>query len=244
MKRPHDPASALRTIGVLAELGDDALGALAAEVEWRAYRARETIVRHLDPAGDVYFILDGVCRAQMRTPHGRMLPIRELKAGDYFGELAALTGAPRSLTVEALSETSLAACPQARFLHLMQTNAPFAGAIAAHLARSVVSLTDRVYEFATLEMRFRLYAELMRLARQGRESPEGLLIEEAPTHEALAAAIGSQREHVTRELRQLAQDGVLRQARRTLVICDMVKLEDMVRRRAGLTASQVADWRS
>ncbi len=242
MDSPQNAAQLLRKVKALAGLDETTLTQLAAELEWRSFKAREIIVRHLERASDVYFVIEGACSARLETPRGRLVPIRKLEAGDHFGELAALAGAPRSVSVDALTDGVLARCPEATFQRLVETNAVFANAIAARLARTVISLTDRLYEFAALEVRFRLYSELLRLARAGRQDPDGVVIEDAPTHEALAAAIGAQREHVTRELGLLASEGVIRQARPSLIICDIVKLRDLVQRRGGVTASLWLDW--
>lgn len=243
MEQPDNPSLLLRKIDVLASLSETELNNLGDTLEWRSFAPREMIVRHLEQGGDVFFIVSGSCRAHLRTPNGRTVPIRELKAGDHFGELAALTGAPRSLSVEASSASVVARCPQAAFVSFIQSNATLANAIAINLARAVVGLTDRLYEFAALEMRFRLYSELLRLARTGRHTPDGIVVDQAPTHEALATAISAQREHVTRELGQLANEGIVAQDRRTLVIRDPDKLRERVQRRGGLTASQLVDWR-
>jgi CRP/FNR family transcriptional regulator, cyclic AMP receptor protein len=107
----------------------------------------------------------------------------------------------------------------------------------------VVSLTDRVFELAALEVRFRIYAELLRLASGGELTNEGLLIRSAPTHEAIAATVGAQREAITRELRTLASEGLLRQTKREMLILDIERLRELVRRRAGHTTSEAVDWR-
>ena len=65
----------------------------------------------------------------------------------------------------------------------------------------------------------------------------------AATHVAIAAAIGAQREAVNRELRALASAGVIAQHRRELLILDMERLRDALRRRAGATTSDAVDWR-
>lgn len=233
----------LRNIAILAPLSEEELDMLGAELAWRSLPEGAPVVTHLEQEADVYFILEGVCRVSMQTPQGRAVAIRELGPGDHFGEIAALTGAPRSVAVEAKTALLAAQCPGSAFREAMARNGAFASAVAAHLARSVVTLTDRLYELAALETRFRLYAELLRLARAGQPGPEGVLIAEAPTHEALASAIGAQRESVTRELRQLAGEGLVEQRRRALIVRDIDKLRQMVEHRGGRTVSQLVDWR-
>jgi CRP/FNR family transcriptional regulator, cyclic AMP receptor protein len=241
-----DPAQArasLRAVEILSGLPEAELDRLASQLTWRRVSAGEEVLSHLAKSDQVYFVIEGVFRALMTTAYGRQVAIRSLQAGAHFGEIAALTGAPRSLTVAAETDGLIGECTAAAFRELMNRNAEFASAMAASLARNVVLLTDRLFELAALEMRFRVYAELLRLARSGETTAEGIMIRGAPTHELIAAAIGAQREQVTKELRTLAAEGLIRQGRREILITDMEKLRTMVQRRAGVTATHVVDWR-
>jgi CRP-like cAMP-binding protein len=240
-----EPAQArplLRAVEILAALPDGELDALMRELDWLPVNPCQEVLHHLARSTQVYFIAQGAFRFQMTTAYGRQVAIRHLRAGGHFGEIAALTGAPRSVSVIAEETGLLACCPGPAFLALMRRNAGLAEAVAASLARNVVLLTDRLFELAALEMRFRLYSELLRLARDGVCTEEGVQIRNAPTHDMLGAAIGAQREAVNRELQVLSAEGILRRRRREIVITDIDRLRDMVKRRAGLTATQVVDW--
>lgn len=233
----------LRKTHILAEADDGDLDALAATLSWKQVRAGEEVVSHLDHGTQVFFAIEGVFSARLESAVGRQVIFRQMPAGSHFGEIAALTNTPRSLNITAESEGLLAECPREAFVALMARNGAFATAVAAHLARTVVSLTDRVFELAALEVRFRIYAELLRLAAGGEQTAEGVLIRNAPTHEAIAAAVGTQREAVTRELRAMAGEGVVRQTRRELLILRIESLRELVHRRAGATTSEAVDWR-
>jgi CRP/FNR family cyclic AMP-dependent transcriptional regulator len=233
----------LRAIAILAELPDAELDALADDLTWAQVKANEIVVSHLTSGADVYLAIEGTFRAEMTTAFGKTITIRQLKSGSHFGEIAALTGAPRSLSIVAESNGEVAVCSADAFKALMGRDAAFAQKIAAMLARTVVLLTDRLFELAALEVRFRLYSELLRLARSGESTADGIVIRNAPTHEQLAATIGAQREAVTREMSYLSdEEGVLKKARREIVITDVDKLREILQRRAGVTATQVVDW--
>lgn len=232
----------LRKVKILADLPDGDLDALAGAVAWRHVKADEQIVSHLDGGTEVFFAAEGAFRARLEAANGRQVAIRHLPEGSHFGEIAALMGTPRSLTIFAVTDGLLAECPAAAFLALMARNGSFATAVATHLGRTVVALTDRVFELAALEVRFRIYTELLRIAAGGELTDEGVLIQNAPTHEAIASAVGAQREAVTRELRMLASEGLLRQTKRELLILDIERLRELVLRRAGHMTSEAVDW--
>ncbi|MCX7357280.1 MAG: Crp/Fnr family transcriptional regulator [Alphaproteobacteria bacterium] len=240
---PEQERDGLRGVRILASVKDTDLDILAQTLVWRRVRAGDEVVSHLDRGTQVFFAVDGAFSAKLQTAFGRQVAIRQLPAGSHFGEIAAITDTPRSLSIVAEADGLLAECPAEAFLSLMARDGVFATAVAAHLARNVVQLTDRVFELAALETRFRVYAELLRLAATGEPIEQGILIRDAPTHEAIAAAIGAQREAVNRELRVLASAGLIEQGRRELVILDVEQLRDELRRRAGTTTSDAVDWR-
>ena len=59
----------------------------------------------------MFFIIQGTVRVVNYSLSGREITLDDLPEGYYFGELAALDGAPRSASVMALSDCLVAALP-------------------------------------------------------------------------------------------------------------------------------------
>ena len=235
--------AALRAIRLLAPLSDVELDALGARVGWSTVQPGQPLISHLAASDSLYFVVSGRFRVELSSSIGRSLSVRHVHAGAHVGELAALTAAPRSVTVIAEEESLVGECAGAALRELVTSNGAFALTLARELAFTIISLTDRLFELAALETRFRLYAELLRLAESAEIVDEGRRVAPAPTHEQIAAAIGAQRESVTRELRYLAGQGVLTQHKRELIIHSLERLRDMVRARAGDVVSHNPGWR-
>lgn len=240
---PVEARTLLRKVKVFADLDVADLDQLAAHMSWQRVIAGEEVVSHLELDACVFFAIEGVFAARLQSAVGRKVAIRLLQPGSHFGEIAAITNTPRSVAIFADTDGMLAKCPAETFVGLIKSNGAFACVVASHLARTVISLTDRVFELAALEVRFRIYAELLRLSADAEATPEGLLIRNAPTHEAIGAAIGSPREAVTRELRFLASEGILQQSKRELLITSIDRLRQLLHQRAGATTSEAIDWR-
>ena len=96
------------------------------------------------------------------------------------------------------------------FRAALQADAAAAMWLSRHLARQLRVMTDRLFEFAALNARARLHCHLLRLTAESGVRDDCSRIVPAPTHEMLAAAIGSQRETVTRELGVLTGAGLVR----------------------------------
>ena len=71
----------------------------------------------------------------------------------------------------------------------------------------------------------RIHCALLRLAQKGERRNGGIEVRPAPTHAELASRIGTHREAVTRELRLLSKDRVIRYGRRSLMIVNLARLE-------------------
>ncbi|WP_157581950.1 MDR family MFS transporter/patatin-like phospholipase family protein [Phycicoccus sp. Soil803] len=94
------PAPAARSL--MHELGAEGRARVEEAAEWIRLQAGETLFEAGDPAGAAYSVLSG--RMDVVTADGS---VRALGAGDVIGELAMLTGQPRSATVVARRDSVL-----------------------------------------------------------------------------------------------------------------------------------------
>jgi CRP-like cAMP-binding protein len=97
------------------------------------------------------------------------------------------------------------------------------------LSGRVRELNTRLLERSALDLRHRLYAELMRLAapRKGVEGQS--TVSPPPLQQDLAARIGCRREQVSRELTAMIEEGLAEKTRGALVLLKPALLEARVR---------------
>ena len=62
------------------------------------------------------FLLDGQARVSVYSAQGKQVSFRDIRPGGIFGEMAAIDGAPRSASIEAISDCTVAVLPQAAFI--------------------------------------------------------------------------------------------------------------------------------
>lgn len=66
-----------------------------------AYEPGDIIVAEGETGGSLFILTTGRVKAFVKDPAGRPVKVRELGEGDFFGEIAVLTGKPRTATVTA-----------------------------------------------------------------------------------------------------------------------------------------------
>jgi CRP/FNR family transcriptional regulator, cyclic AMP receptor protein len=172
---------------------------------------------------DVYFVMTGRLRA---VSHGvrQDLIFSDMEAGSFFGELAALDGGPRSLSVFAVNDSTIAKMPSAIFVETMFTHRPLGEAVVATLVSRNRAMTRRVGELGALDVRSRVHAELLRLARPDREDPKRAIIIAPPNQSELASRINTRRETVSREINAMEREGLIERRRGAIVINDALRL--------------------
>lgn len=187
----------------------------------RRYASGAHVLEYAGEGDEVYFLLSGIVRVWLPTTRRTDIILSDIRAGEFFGELAAIDGWPRSARVTALTIVNAACMPAAVFRHALGQYPDVSGQILRLLARRVRMLDVRVEEFSTLSVRDRARAELLRLGRLRTDHPNQAVISPPPTHAEIAARISSHREAVTRELASLERDGLLERRRGALVISNV-----------------------
>jgi len=219
---------ALRAIAYFKSLDEAAFAELAQQCAIREYGALELIIGHNDETFDVLFLLEGLARVSIYSADGQRVAFRDVAAGTIFGELSAIDGHPRSASVEAVEPCVAAVMRRPQFLAAMANHPEFTRAVATHLTQQVRVLTRRVFEFSTMAVRQRLWAELLRLAEAAAKGEGQALLSPPPTHAEIASRISTHREAVTREFAWLEAQGFIVKEGRALKVPDLQKLRGLV----------------
>ena len=223
MIHPHGVVQALAAVPLFAGLAAPALESLARAVRSRRFRRGE-VVFHLGDPGDALFVVSGgAVKITLPSEAGDEAIIATLRAGDFFGELALLDGAPRSATATALEPTETLVLPRDRFRDLVATEPAIRDALLAALARELRRLTVHVEDLHFLDIAGRLAARLARLATdQGQRAADGTIRLDAPlTQTDLASMVGCTRQSVNKLLGLFVRDGLVAIDHEAIVVLDL-----------------------
>ena len=97
------PGSGRSALGsaLFAALSREELRRVAGGLHPRCYSPGDLIVREGDPGASIFLIASGSVRILVTGGREQPFEIRRIDAGDFFGEVAALAGRPRTATVVA-----------------------------------------------------------------------------------------------------------------------------------------------
>lgn len=217
----------LRDIPLLAAVSEASLAKLEKATRLTFMRGQDIISR-ADTSRDAYILLSGDARVTFFSASGKAVAFRQIEPGDLFGEFAAIDGKGRSATVETMTKAEVLCMGEQLFWELMHSDPFFTAAVMRHLVDLLRTLTARIVEFSTMDVRGRIHAELLRMAMDALNASGKAEIYPAPTHSDLAARISTHREAVSREMSLLAKHGIIEKSGRALSVIDISRLEQLV----------------
>lgn len=216
----------LRRIPLLANLTDEEIVRVKADLRIRQYAKREIVLQKGGSGDGLLFLLAGQLQVIDVTEDGRAIGLRMLAPGDFFGEIAVINGSTRSASVVATSEVLVAFLPAPTALHLFSHSPSVANLMLRHLAQKI----QRDSEFRSLlsinNIAKRIYTYLALIKQVQADGSE--VIPNMPTHQDIANMVNTTRESVTRALTLLVQQGIVEKTNHQLHIRDPQALQKLV----------------
>lgn len=141
----------LHRVELFRSLTDQEVETLYAGADVRIAEKGEVVV-HQGEGGESLFVLcDGLLDVRIARPDGKIASVAQLKAGQFFGEMSLLTGAPRSATVTALMDSKIFEITRDALRPIMQERHELADIMSEVLARrQIINLQAAREESAPL----------------------------------------------------------------------------------------------
>lgn len=196
--------------------------AVVALARRRRFKRGDTVFHEGDPGDTLHLIDKGYVAIRVTTPLGDTATLRVLGAGDYFGELAVVSPAPRNATVVALEAVETLAVHRDVFEELRAKHPTIdrvlLEAVVGEVRRLSVQLLDALY----VPVPKRVVRRLVELVDAYGESSGPVVV--PLTQDDLAGLCGTTRPTANKVLKDLQGRGVLDVARGRVTVLDRTAL--------------------
>lgn len=201
-----------------------ALERFLAQCHRRRYPTRTDVFRPGDPAGTLYYVVNGSVSIITEEDDGRELVLGYLGTGEFVGEMGLFIETERrEVALRTRTPCELAEISYERFLQLLAgqlvADAPkLMWAIGAQLSRRLLDTSRKAGRLAFLDVTDRIVRTLHDLAREpeSMSHPQGTQLR--VSRQELARLVGCSREMAGRVLKKLEIDGKLHARGKTVVL--------------------------
>lgn len=181
-----------------------------------------TVFRQGDPGGSLYVIRAGRVRV-LKESNGRRRMVTTLGPGDFFGELAVVTGQARTATVEVLEDAELLRVPADKLEEMISSR----GEVAIRLIRHLAERLDGANRFIDLLLENDLTARVILSIRASLDAAEASAAPDI-TEADLALRLGVEKNEIRGALRRLVRVGVLEVSSGFVLVKNGARLEEFL----------------
>lgn len=217
-------AQALSACSLFYGLTEEELTEVAARMRVFEAPSGRLLIQEGDDSADTFFLIKGTAMGQRISDKGKEVLFIDIRPGGYFGELAALDGEVRSITISAKTKCLVGVVGDTVFLDLLHEYPQIAVNLATDLALRLRHMNRRLMGLIVHDVEARVRMHIMQMAQAAEQLKVGGVITEAPTHEVMASYVGANREAVSRVMAKLTKSGVLATARGRIEILDLIAL--------------------
>jgi CRP/FNR family transcriptional regulator len=203
-------------------LNDDELKIISSLFVEQRHKKNSLILRQGDAAEFMYLVRDGMVKITKLTMDGREKIAGFLNKGDFFGEICILIGKERCINARAMTDCWLAAMSRDDTIAVMERIPKIAFNFINMLCSRLVEADHYVNALLFKDVKERISDQLYELSKEhGSYTNTGLLINLKLTHQSLADMIGISRESVTRGIKELRREGIIKHIKNKQFLIDM-----------------------
>jgi len=172
---------------------------------------RDEVVFHKGDVGtDLYAVLTGIFRVVIIDDKGDEIILAYVKPGDVVGEMSMIDGLGRTGTLVADEESEIALIPRKAFNEIMQKDFNVTLYLLETLTERLRKADELIESLAFLNVKERIIKYLLDSVGNSAEPVDGYYTTKKYTHQELSNLIGASRESVTKCLKILSLEGVIK----------------------------------
>ncbi len=209
----------LKNIELFSSLTDEELIQISNRIIVKEFARNETILLEEETNAFMYIILLGKVKVVQTTAGGKEIILAIHQAERFFGELSLIDGKTSSATVMAMEESLIAIISKENFYALLYSQSKVLENLLHILCSRLRESWKRIHilNFREAPQRMKMLFTILS-GENGKNTPEGTIINLKLTHQEMADMAGLTRETVTRVLGQWQKDGLITVSRNRFIL--------------------------
>lgn len=209
----------LKNISYFAGLPETVISDLGQVAVKRYFDTGQVIYLEGEPTKSIFVLEAGWVKATRVTREGREQAMAFMRPGEIFGDIAVFIDQPYPATVTALEPVTVWIIPAGNFLALIKQHSELALAVIRRLGMRVMYFIGLVEDLSLRSVEARLAHTLLRHA----EARDGQLFVPRrgwTTFDEMAVRLGTVRDVLSRALKTLEAEKLLRVEKQAIVLLD------------------------
>lgn len=220
-----NPLDILRRVAIFRGLTGTELTFLAERAVPRHYSKGELLFTEGDPCTGLFVIESGEVRIFKSSSTGREQVLAVEGPGSSVAELPLFDGGAYPASTAAVKDARVFFISKQDFHSLCLVHPQVPLKVLKVVGARLRKLVGIIEELSFTTVRSRLVSVLVRLAKTGKKTREGIEIQLPPSNQELASEIGTVRELVSRNLSRLQAQDLIRMNGKTVTIPDLKRLQ-------------------
>lgn len=212
----------LKNCPFFAGLSDHDFDALIAIARIREHPRGELLFSEGEKAAGFFVVLDGKVKVYKLSPEGKERILHVIQPGGTFAEAAIFGDGLYPAYAEPLQPSKLFFLPKEGFLDLLRNNGQISINMIAGLSRFLRQFANQIEDLTFKDVPSRLACYLVDLSRGSKR-----FVELPISKSQLASNLGTVSETLSRTLRKLSEDDLIRVSGKTVEILDGDRLEEL-----------------
>lgn len=231
----------IKNCNLFSQLSASDIAELEAQSRMRKLKKGEPVYLPHEQADGVLLVAQGRVKICHATPDGKQSILGFVDTGEIFGELALLGSERRDEYVETTEKTALVLLPKQAVEQVIRKYPSIVLGVTKLIGARRQRVEKRLRNLLFRSNRERVIHLLLELCEKyGQSNEDGISLNIRLSHQEMACIIGSTRETVTVVLGQLQKEGLLKIARRRVVITDLTRLAGEVNEAAPMVKGTVS----
>jgi CRP-like cAMP-binding protein len=181
--------------------------------------SKDEVVFHKGDVGtDIYAVMSGIFRVVIIDDKGDEIILGYVKAGDIVGEMSMIDGLGRTGTLIADEDAEIALIPRKAFNEVMQKDFNVTLYLLETLTERLRKADELIESLAFLNVKERIIKYLLESLDEADEPVQGYYTTKKYTHQELSNLIGASRESVTKCLKILSLEGVIKMKQNEIMV--------------------------